>query len=556
MTAQSPSEALNTLLSEHRQRGETSILINLCEHSFRSFFDQYTDVHRKIFVAIVLDQILLACPNSFFFLYCHSDASPDGFAADDVFQSYAAIWLHEHGRQGFVLASSLTIPSEAFPQLCNSLDLAISGQDAVIRSLSQAPCPLLVLMGGRKSFSRLESLNQLLSASPLQQGRTVPELHSLSGEVRRLIIGAPADAGSRREEISTTSATFPTFGRRARLAQRLPFLRNVLFMPVSGHEPPSSSSAAPFDTNVSSPLAAEFDLRDPNLESSLRALTESHFQSLASRPDLVDAGIASITFDGNPSFIPDMLERDSLHDEDYVVFRFFRDPESLILDIGANWGYSVSSIEASGARSQIISFEAIPMYRPCLAAIAALRPKRYSFFMTALSDQPSDLVFTVPVVNDHALSALTTAAEQPIFSAIAHNVVNHIRQWMSDLDKFQYRLASFRVPVQRLDDVVQANPGTFRSRDVVAIKIDVEGMEYPVLRGSEKLLLQHRPLIIAEGATSNEPLVRYLVSLGYRIAQREGDTLTLPASGQAYGVNGFFIHQQKLDAYRNLGVLA
>lgn len=251
-----------------------------------------------------------------------------------------------------------------------------------------------------------------------------------------------------------------------------------------------------------------------------------------------------------------MLEPDAPHDEDYIVFRGFADPESLILDLGAIWGYSVASIAASGAKSRIASFEAIPMYCTCLAVVAELRPKKYHYFMTALSDSPGEPVFTVLDVNHQALSALTTAADHPNFHSIVTNVVNHIRQWMNYLQAFQYGLVSFLVPVQRLDDVVIFHAEPFADREVVAIKIDVEGMEYPVLPGAANLISMHKPLIMEEVGISNQSHNQHLQGLGSQLAERSGSSLSPDTPGTASGINGFFVHRDKLDQYQVQGILA
>jgi len=542
-----------SLLHEHRRSGEPTILLNLCEQSFRSLFDQYTDLHRQLFVALVLDQILLSCPHPFFLLYSHSDSDPEGFTADDVFQSYAVLWLRKHGYSNFCIASSLTIPDDIFAQIAAAMDLAITGHGSLMQSLNNARCPLLVLMGDRKSYRPLPTLGPILTASPLQHGRIVAELHAISSEVASFLSKDHYPADLRQGEVA--SAPNALRSRRARLAQHLPFLGTALRPFKDESSPLARGDTPPSAQELRQPDRHEFEIHDPNLESSLLELTKAHFQSLVRHPDRVGTDLSSITLDGDPSFVPDMLARDSLHDEDYVVFGGFKDPQSLILDVGANWGYSVSSIEASGAKSGIVSFEAIPMYRPCLAAVSEMRGQRYQYFMTALSDQPSELIFTVPVVNNQALSALTTAAEQPNLEGIASNVVSYIRHWMTDLQNFDYRLVSFRVPVQRLDDVIQSNPNTFRERAIAAIKIDVEGMEYPVLRGAEQLLLEHQPLIMAEGGANNEALIQYLLGLGYLVAQRDDFSLVISATSDRTRINGFFVHHQQVVTYRELGIL-
>jgi FkbM family methyltransferase len=69
-----------------------------------------------------------------------------------------------------------------------------------------------------------------------------------------------------------------------------------------------------------------------------------------------------------------------------------------------------------------------------------------------------------------------------------------------------------------------------RPARVQALKIDVEGAELAVLRGAEKFLTQHRPLIVCEAVGelaakfggTQEAVVAYLNTLGYRTRFLEG----------------------------------
>ena len=53
-------------------------------------------------------------------------------------------------------------------------------------------------------------------------------------------------------------------------------------------------------------------------------------------------------------------------------------------------------------------------------------------------------------------------------------------------------------PVDSLDNLLEG------VENIVLIKIDIEGFELEVIRGAEKLLRKHRPVIFAELATENE----------------------------------------------------
>ncbi len=72
----------------------------------------------------------------------------------------------------------------------------------------------------------------------------------------------------------------------------------------------------------------------------------------------------------------------------------------------------------------------------------------------------------------------------------------------------------------------------FAGQRVLAIKIDVEGMELAVLKGADKVLREHRPLVVSEAIDANmsrygasvKELVDFMASLGYSHRYLEGTT--------------------------------
>ncbi len=57
------------------------------------------------------------------------------------------------------------------------------------------------------------------------------------------------------------------------------------------------------------------------------------------------------------------------------------------------------------------------------------------------------------------------------------------------------------VPVRRLDDVVTPD------RAVSVIQLDVEGFEWPALLGAQRIVTEHRPVLIAETLSSSDQTV-------------------------------------------------
>jgi len=291
-----------------------------------------------------------------------------------------------------------------------------------------------------------------------------------------------------------------------------------------------------------------------HLKQELTLIAERYFNQMDRSSGIVATDIAKVGLDGAPEYVQEMMSRRIPHDDDYIIFRIFNDDNSLILDIGANWGYSVGSLHAVGAQSRVVSFEAIPLYRSCLQAVSDLRPDRHTFFMNALSDKPGSLRFVIPVVNGVALSALTSASENPCIVSLVSNIEIFILKYMTHAKLCTLQFCEFVVPVQTLDNIVSLHPEVFQGCGISAMKIDVEGLEFEVLKGAEKVLKMHKPLVMAEGGNRHDGLREFMSAINYLYAERRGERLEL-FEGVGSTSNGFFVHTSMLPRYRELGVL-
>jgi len=271
--------------------------------------------------------------------------------------------------------------------------------------------------------------------------------------------------------------------------------------------------------------------------------------------DLAVESIDQVRLDESPDDIPEMLSRSQPHDDDYIIFGCFQDSENVILDIGANRGYSVGSLRAVGSRSKIVSFEAIPLYRGCLRAILESCPNNYGYIMTALSNRRDRLKFVMPVVNGHAITALASASQHPHLESVANNIRHHIQEWLPGNDDINLTFCEFEVQSDRLDSIINRHPELFSDCAIDALKVDVEGLETEVLQGAEKTLRSHQPLIMSESGNRPEGLQQLMTSLGYEYAERSGDKLEF-IKGMGMASNGFFVYKDKIGEYQSRGIIA
>lgn len=257
--------------------------------------------------------------------------------------------------------------------------------------------------------------------------------------------------------------------------------------------------------------------------------------------------------DAETDWIPSILLDNKIHDPDYRIFGHFTDPEHVILDVGANYGYSAVSIWAAGSRAKVFSFEPIIGFEPFLSEIKRLKEHKYDFTISALGSTNSILKFAVPVVNGIMISAFTTAFPTPHFPSLATNLIEYVRSVLKTKSIKSLDIYRFETRGWRLDDYL-ANKEGIASDKIVAVKIDTEGSELNVLQGMEKLLQDISPLLLVECGWQ-ENAKQYLNGLGYLPFSRFENKIIL-SSAEPTSANQIFAHRNRLSQYRALGLLS
>jgi FkbM family methyltransferase len=295
---------------------------------------------------------------------------------------------------------------------------------------------------------------------------------------------------------------------------------------------------------------------DPALEEKLLKFVQQYYATriALSNTDYFDDS-RKVTFGATAGWIKGMLDNPHIHDEDYNIFRGFQNTESIILDVGANWGYSAGAFIKLGVKAKIISFEPIGAFESALLELRRRYPRAFSFYLTGLGERQELLNFIVPVVNGRANSGLCSASESPFFEGLVKNIIFAVKANHDIGDWLKIQFFDFTGQVSTLDQLVPLilEP-ELRALPIEAIKIDVEGLECKVLRGGQTLLQRHRPMILAEGANRTAGITELMEALGYVYAERDGDWLC-EYSGLGRHSNGFFIHKSRCDEYRSVGIL-
>jgi len=142
-------------------------------------------------------------------------------------------------------------------------------------------------------------------------------------------------------------------------------------------------------------------------------------------------------------------------------------PGDLAVDIGANHGwFSLAMATSVGKRGRVLAFEPVPPILEDLRRNLARNPHLHI------------------AVHPYALGAQHGELKLHLFAGLPHGHAS-----ASTLGRSDY--ASYRVRVSRLDEALE---GT----EPVLIKLDAEGAEFDILRGSEALLASAPPIWLVE----------------------------------------------------------
>jgi FkbM family methyltransferase len=183
--------------------------------------------------------------------------------------------------------------------------------------------------------------------------------------------------------------------------------------------------------------------------------------------------------------------------------------DHVVLDVGANFGvYSIAMSRVVGPNGQVHAFE------------------------------PQRLIYNL-LVGSVALNSLT--------NVYCHNVAVGEREGRVEIPQFDYNqplnFGSIEFTGEQREQLTQARghdparaefvPLTtidrFQFPKVSLMKVDVEGMELQVLRGSMKTIRRCRPLLYVEHLkTDREALRQCIMELGYVVHQNDLNFLGIP----------------------------
>ncbi len=193
-----------------------------------------------------------------------------------------------------------------------------------------------------------------------------------------------------------------------------------------------------------------------------------------------------------------------------------------VIDVGANKGQFAKSLIDSGIQAEIVSFE------PLSDAYQELSKKaeghsRWTTFNNAIGSKSYETTINVSA-NSHSSSLLKIND-------------NHL-----DAEKTAEIVAEQKVQVKPLNEMLEANKG-----DKMLLKIDTQGFEFEVLKGSEQLfdsidliLVELSMVPLYDDSAAFSTIVNYLEEKGYLLYQMFPEFVN-PTSYQLLQANGIFV---------------
>ncbi len=219
-------------------------------------------------------------------------------------------------------------------------------------------------------------------------------------------------------------------------------------------------------------------------------------------------------------FIIKRLEKDK-KEKDFIYFLNIIPDNGIVLDIGANIGIMTVHLARKLKNSEIFAFEPMPQNISVLKKIINnYKLTNVKIFELALGNSNKDLEMVMPVVKSVKMQGL---------SHVVHDTINEFNDGIK-----------INVNAKKLDDIDELNNTT---KNISAIKIDVENFEYYVFKGGERLITKHKPLIYCElwENDNRKKCFDFMTQKGYKIKCLENNKLIDINKTKTPKQNFFFI---------------
>lgn len=189
----------------------------------------------------------------------------------------------------------------------------------------------------------------------------------------------------------------------------------------------------------------------------------------------------------------------------YLITKLIKKKKLIIIDIGGNQGESINYFIKQFPLSKVISFEPITSsYKKLLSKFE--NNKKIQIYNLGIGTKKKKKLYT-PVLYNFKLHSWSSSS---LFK-LKRNLKTHCKNFYY---KIKY-ISSF-VKFKKLD--------SFKFKPDL-IKIDVEGMEYQILKVSSKTIKKYKPILLIEINNDINDIKKFLIKNNYEIFFIDSDKL-------------------------------
>jgi FkbM family methyltransferase len=214
----------------------------------------------------------------------------------------------------------------------------------------------------------------------------------------------------------------------------------------------------------------------------------------------------------------------AIYDNDLLFVRNLG-PTPLLVDIGANAGQSALCMAQLSPGARIVSFEANSANITDLRVVRRILGARYAYHHAALSDKAGQGWLKVPIAGRTPVPGESSLED----------------------DAFEQEDLEERIGAVARIERQAVGLSTLDSYGLAAdfIKIDVQGHELAVIKGSIDTIRRRRPVFMIETNDRNFAAIRdRFAREGYHLSTYDPDRNTLSPCGHPTGINFFALHDE------------
>jgi FkbM family methyltransferase len=198
-----------------------------------------------------------------------------------------------------------------------------------------------------------------------------------------------------------------------------------------------------------------------------------------------------IVFNKNDTYVGRSIEKYGEYSEAEVeLFKQICSQGDIVVEVGANIGtHTLPLSQIVGEKGRVYAFE----------------PQRI-VFQTLCANLSINSIQNVECYQ-MGLSSENGFALIPDVNYNTKNNLGDVR-----LKEMDYKLSAYKVPTAKLDDFLKLSRLNF-------LKIDVQGMEYQVIRGAKRLIKKYQSVMYVENddPKKSKELIEFIWSLDYKI---------------------------------------